>query len=70
MRANELLRILRRRATRLKIEHTERAAGGSHMVVTHGGRRTTIAMHRGDMKTGTYRAILKQLGLTIEDLED
>jgi hypothetical protein len=29
-----------------------------------------VPMHRGDIASATYRAILKQLGLTEQDLED
>jgi predicted RNA binding protein YcfA (HicA-like mRNA interferase family) len=34
------------------------------------GSRTTIGRHPSDLKTGTYRGILKQLGLKPSDLED
>jgi predicted RNA binding protein YcfA (HicA-like mRNA interferase family) len=33
------------------------------------GRRTTVPRHAADLKTGTLRGILKQPGLTDEDLE-
>jgi mRNA interferase HicA len=69
MTAMELLRILRRRATRLGVDHSELPAKGGHLVVRHGGRTTTVPMHRGDMPTGTFRAILRQLGLSNADLE-
>jgi predicted RNA binding protein YcfA (HicA-like mRNA interferase family) len=70
VKSAELLRILRRRATRLGLEHEEIGAKGSHVKVRHGGRVTVIPMHRTDIPTGTYRAILKQLGLTRSDLEE
>jgi hypothetical protein len=69
MTAIELLRILRRRATRLGVDHRERPAKGGHIIVRHGGRITTVSMHRGDMPAGTFRAILRQLGLSNADLE-
>ena len=47
MTAIELFRILRRRATRLGKDHRERPAKGGHVVVRHGGRTTTVSMHRG-----------------------
>jgi predicted RNA binding protein YcfA (HicA-like mRNA interferase family) len=38
---------------------------GSHVVLRHvDGRQTYVAMHTGDVPTGTFRAILKQSGLT------
>jgi len=70
MRAAELLRRLRRRATRLDIRHEERAGKGSHIKVIHGGARTVVPKHPGDMPSGTYWAILRQLGLSEADLED
>jgi predicted RNA binding protein YcfA (HicA-like mRNA interferase family) len=69
MKAADLLRALRRRATRLAITHEEIEAAGSHLKVRHGSRQTIIPMHRGDLPTGTFRAILKQLGLTESELE-
>ena len=41
---------------------------GSHVVLRHAdGRQTYVAMHPGDVPTGTFRAILKQANLTEED---
>ena len=40
------------------------------MVVTLNGQRGVIPQHRADLPAGTYRAILKQLGLTPADLEE
>jgi predicted RNA binding protein YcfA (HicA-like mRNA interferase family) len=38
---------------------------GSHVVLRHAdGRQTYVAMHPGDVPPGTFRAILKQSGLT------
>jgi predicted RNA binding protein YcfA (HicA-like mRNA interferase family) len=70
MRATELLRRLRRRASRLALVHEETPGKGSHLKVLHGSRQTVIPMHSGDMPKGTYRAILRQLGLRETDLED
>jgi mRNA interferase HicA len=44
---------------------------GSHHFLYHRhdpGRRTVIAMHSGDMPQGTLRDILKQTGLSREEL--
>lgn len=70
VKSEALLRILRRRATRLELRHEEIEAKGSHLKVRHGAAQTVIPMHRGDMPGGTFRAILKQLGLNESDLED
>ncbi|MFA4845022.1 MAG: type II toxin-antitoxin system HicA family toxin [Patescibacteria group bacterium] len=32
------------------------------------GRRTTVAFHRGDMKRGTIRGILKEARISVEEL--
>jgi predicted RNA binding protein YcfA (HicA-like mRNA interferase family) len=66
----EFLALLRRRATRLGLRHEEADGKGSHLKVRHGPAATVIPMHRRDIATGTYRAILKQLGLTEADLEE
>ena len=70
MNAAALLRILRRRATRLGLRHEEIEAKGSHLKLRHGAGQTVVPLHRGDMPNGTFRAILRQLGLTEADLED
>ena len=70
MRSNELLRRLRRRATRLGVDHDEKPGKGGHLKVRHDGKPTVVPMHSGDLPTGTLRAILRQLALTEQDLED
>jgi predicted RNA binding protein YcfA (HicA-like mRNA interferase family) len=43
---------------------------GSHVVLRHSdGRQTYVAMHTGDVPTGTFRNILKQASLTEEDFK-
>lgn len=41
---------------------------GSHVFVTNFEHSTTIPMHGGDLDQGTLNAILKQIGLTKEDI--
>jgi predicted RNA binding protein YcfA (HicA-like mRNA interferase family) len=69
MKPAELLRALTRLATRRDWPLTVQE-GGSHTKVTLNGRRTVVPRHPGDLKAGTFRAIMKQLGLTPADLED
>ena len=69
VKPNDLLRRLNRRATKLGLGHTTVPGDGGHLKVFHDGRRTIVSMHRQDIKPGTFRAILKQLGLTEQDLE-
>ena len=68
MRAADLLRRLHRLATKRGWE-IDVAEGGSHTRIRLDGRGTTVPRHPGDLKIGTFRAILKQLGLTDADLE-
>jgi predicted RNA binding protein YcfA (HicA-like mRNA interferase family) len=45
-----------------------RRQSGSHVVLRNqDGRQTYVAMHTGDVPTGTFRSILKQSGLTEEE---
>jgi predicted RNA binding protein YcfA (HicA-like mRNA interferase family) len=68
MKPAELLRRLRRIARRNGWDYTE-SEGGNHTKVTLNGRRTVVSRHPAHLKTGTYRGILKQLGLTETELE-
>jgi predicted RNA binding protein YcfA (HicA-like mRNA interferase family) len=45
-----------------------RRQSGSHVILRHSdGRQTYVAMHAGDIPTGTFRSILKQAKLTEEE---
>ena len=41
---------------------------GSHGVLKLGNERTTVRNPKDELKTGTYHAMLKQLGLSERDL--
>lgn len=69
MKPAELSRALNRLATKRGWD-IEIREGASHTRIFLNGRYTTLPRHRADLKTGTFRAILKQLGLQPEDLED
>ena len=44
---------------------------GSHKVLRHAdGRQTYVAMHPGDIPEGTFRKILKQAGLSVEQFKE
>lgn len=70
MRAADLLAKLRRRANRLGLVHEESSGKGSHVKVRHGGARSVVPLHGGDLPTGTLHAILRQLGVGRSDLEE
>lgn len=48
-----------------------RRQSGSHIVLRRlDGRQTYVPMHTGDVPTGTFRAILKQAGLSESEFRD
>ena len=60
--AREILRRL------LKAGFVEVRQSGSHKVMRHAdGRMTYVAMHPGDVPTGTLKSILKQVGMSLQD---
>jgi len=69
MRAADLPGRLRHLSRERGWEFRKREGRGSHGVVTINGRRSSIPMQRGDMPPGTYRGILKALGISPSDVE-
>ena len=69
MKSTDLVRRLNRLATGRGWEIVETRSPGSHLKLRLNGKTTVIPMHRGDMPTGTFRKILKDLSLTTDDLE-
>jgi hypothetical protein len=69
MKPVELLRRLRRFAARREVDLVI-TEGRNHTKVTLAGRRSIVGRHSADLKTGTMHGILRQLGLTPEDIED
>lgn len=69
MRASDLLRRLRRLATRRGWAF-ELKEGGAHTKIRLNGHVSMVPRHAADLPTGTFRAIIRQLGITQEDLED
>lgn len=69
MKPAELLRRLRRVAA-MRGWEIAISQGRNHTKVTLNGRRTVVGRHSTDLKTGTLRGILKQLGIQPQDLED
>jgi predicted RNA binding protein YcfA (HicA-like mRNA interferase family) len=69
MKAVDLLRRLRHLATKRDWEISERSARGAHVILRLNARITVVPVHSGDLPQGTYRKILKDLGLTNEDMK-
>jgi len=54
----------------LRAGFTEVRQSGSHKVLRHpDGRQTYVAMHPGDIPSGTLRKILKQAGLSEQEFK-
>jgi hypothetical protein len=69
MKPAELLRRLRRLAVRRGLDF-EISEGKNHTKVALAGRRSVVGRHPTDLKSGTLRGILKQLGLKPEEIEE
>jgi len=62
--AKEVLRAL------LRAGFIEKRQSGSHKILRHSdGRQTYVAIHTKDIPEGTFRKILKQAGISEEELK-
>jgi mRNA interferase HicA len=70
MRGNEFIRKIQKLAKEKSLVCEWRAdrGKGSHGVLVFGNRRTVVRNPKDELKTGTYHAMLKQLGLTEKDI--
>lgn len=70
MRGSEFIRLVRRIARRrgVTVEFSAERGKGSHTTLTYGGRVTVVRNPKDELKTGTLHAMLRQLGLTLDDL--
>ena len=68
MTSAELVRKLKKLARQRGVDLTIELGKGSHRKVTFGEARTIVPMHGADLKTGTLNGILKDLGITKEEL--
>ncbi len=70
MAGHELIKRLRRLAKERgwRFELDEGRGKGSHAVLFVGERRTTIRNRADELKAGTLAGMLRQLGLSKEDL--
>jgi predicted RNA binding protein YcfA (HicA-like mRNA interferase family) len=70
VKSADLLRRIRRLATKRGWTLIERQGKGSHLIVILDGRQSSIPRHGSDIKKGTFYGILRDFGLTERDLED
>jgi mRNA interferase HicA len=70
MRGNEFIRRIQKHAKALGLAYEWRPdrGKGSHGLLILGDRRTVVRNPKDELKTGTYHAMLKQLGLTERDI--
>jgi mRNA interferase HicA len=70
MRGNEFIRRIQRyaKASGLACEWRADRGKGSHGVLILGDKRTVVRNPKDELKTGTYHAMLKQLGLTEREI--
>jgi mRNA interferase HicA len=71
MKGAELVRRLRRlgRKQGVAVEFVPERGKGSHGTLYFGERLTVMRDLKDEIKTGTLHAMLKQLGLSLQDLE-
>ena len=69
MRGSEFIRKVERIGRELKtpVEFMPERGKGSHGTLYFGERRTTVPDPKRELKTGTLRAMLKQLGINPKD---
>ncbi|MBM2816802.1 MAG: YcfA family protein [Ignavibacteria bacterium] len=54
-----------------KIGFTTTRQSGSHAVLRHSdGRQTYVSIHTKDVPEGTFKAILKQAGITLDEFKE
>lgn len=70
MRGNEFIRRIQKYAKRnaMVCDWRPDRGKGSHGLLILGERRTVVRNPKDELKTGTYHAMLKQLGLTQKDI--
>ncbi len=70
MRGNEFIRKIQKhaKAKGFAFEWRPDRGKGSHGLLILGERRTVVRNPKDELKTGTYHAMLKQLGLTDKDI--
>lgn len=70
MKGNEFIKRIQKLAKAKSIActwHPDKGKG-SHGVLKYGDNRTTVRNLKDELKTGTYHGMLKQLGLTHQEL--
>ena len=71
MRGNELIKKAQtlRKERGIAVRVDKKRGKGSHQTLYFGERKTIIRDPKDELKTGTYHAVLKQLGISEKDLK-
>ena len=71
MRGNELIKMVETlgKERRIAVRVDKKRGKGSHQTLYFGERKTIIRNPKDELKTGTYHAMLKQLGISEKDLK-
>jgi len=71
MRGNEFIKMVETlgRELRIKVQVDKKRGKGSHQTLYFGERKTIVRNPKDELKTGTYHAMLKQLGISEKDLK-
>jgi mRNA interferase HicA len=71
MRGNELVKKVETlgKEKGIAVRVDKKRGKGSHQTLYFGERKTIIRNPKDELKTGTYHAMLKQLGITEKDLK-
>lgn len=70
MKGSEFLRMIKKlgKERGIKVKLIEERGKGSHATLEYGNRFTVIRNLKDELKTGTYNAMLKQLGIDKDEL--
>ena len=70
MKGAEFVRRVRKVGRRhgLPVTFREERGKGSHGTLYFGNRFTVVRSHKDELKKGTLHAMLRQLGITLDDL--
>jgi mRNA interferase HicA len=71
MRGNELIKRIESLAKKrgIAVRLDRKRGKGSHQTLYFGDRKTIVRNPKDELKTGTYHAMLKQLGVSEDDLK-
>ena len=72
VKGSELVRRVRKvgKQRGVKVLFVAERGKGSHGTLYFGGRLTVVRALKDELKTGTLHAMLKQLGLTLQDIQE